>query len=63
MEWDIISSLLVNGSQEVTMFKLKVGDPAPDFSLPSHLDQDVRLSGLRGKTVVLAFYPMAWTPI
>jgi peroxiredoxin len=43
--------------------KLRVGDKAPDFRLPGHLDQDVTLSHLRGKTVVLAFFPMAWTPV
>ncbi len=43
--------------------KLKVGIPAPDFTLPSHLGLDVTLSSLRGKTVVIAFYPLAWTPI
>ena len=47
---------------EVQM-KLKIGKKAPDFTLPSQLDQDITLSGLRGKTVVLAFYPLAWTPV
>ncbi len=44
---------------------LSVGQKAPEFRLPSHLgqDQDVCLSDLRGKTVVLAFFPMAFTPI
>jgi peroxiredoxin len=43
---------------------LKTGQEAPDFDLPSHLDQTVRLSDYRGKkNVVLAFFPMAWTPI
>jgi peroxiredoxin len=42
---------------------LMVGQKAPEFRLPSHLGQDVCLSDLRGKTVVLAFFPMAWTPI
>jgi len=42
---------------------LKVGDKAPDFTLPSHLEKDITLSSLRGKTVVLAFFPLAWTPI
>jgi peroxiredoxin len=46
------------------MTHLRVGDRAPDFSLPSHLDKLVTLSDLRGeKNVVLAFFPLAWTPV
>jgi peroxiredoxin len=45
------------------MAKLQVGQPAPDFTLPSHLDKSVTLSDLRGTNVVLAFFPLAWTPI
>jgi len=42
----------------------KVGEDAPDFTLKSHLDNDVTLSGFRGnKNVVLAFYPLAFTPV
>jgi peroxiredoxin len=44
--------------------KLTVGQKAPDFTLPSHLDEAVTLSAFRGKsTVVLAFFPLAWTPV
>jgi peroxiredoxin len=43
--------------------KLKVGQLAPDFTLPSHLDKKVTLSDLLGKNVVLVFFPLAWTPI
>jgi len=42
---------------------LRVGQKAPDFTLPSHLGQKVTLSDLRGKRVVLAFFPLAWTPV
>jgi thioredoxin-dependent peroxiredoxin len=41
---------------------LKVGDTAPDFTLPDQAGNPVSLSGLRGKTVVLYFYPKADTP-
>lgn len=41
---------------------LKVGDMAPDFTLPSTQGGEVTLSSFRGKqTVVLAFFPAAFT--
>jgi len=40
-----------------------IGDAAPDFELQSHLDTSVRLSELRGTNVVVAFFPLAWTPV
>jgi len=42
---------------------LHIGQAAPDFSLPSQLDRTITLSDLRGKNVILAFYPLAWTPV
>jgi peroxiredoxin Q/BCP len=42
--------------------KLKIGDPAPDFALPSDSGDTVRLSDLRGKRVILYFYPADDTP-
>lgn len=44
---------------------LNIGDMAPDFELGSHLDKDkkVKLSELRGNNVVIAFYPLDWTPV
>jgi peroxiredoxin len=42
---------------------LAKGQPAPDFSLMSHTGATVKLSDYRGKNVVLAFFPLAWTPV
>jgi thioredoxin-dependent peroxiredoxin len=39
-----------------------VGDQAPDFRLPDQHGETVKLSDLRGQTVVLYFYPKADTP-
>jgi thioredoxin-dependent peroxiredoxin len=41
---------------------LQNGDQAPDFTLPDQNGDPVTLSKLRGKTVVLYFYPKADTP-
>ena len=42
--------------------KLKVGDTAPDFTLPSTAGKPVHLSDFQGKkNVVLAFYVLAFT--
>ena len=41
-----------------------VGDLAPEFELPSHRGGKVRLSSFLGKKIVLvAFHPLAWTPV
>ena len=40
---------------------LKVGDKAPDFELQAADGQEVTLSDLRGKPVVLYFFPKALT--
>lgn len=44
------------------MTTLNVGDKAPDFALLSDQDQMVSLAGLRGKKVILYFYPKDNTP-
>ena len=42
--------------------ELKEGDVAPDFELPSSTDKPVKLGSLKGKSVVLYFYPADDTP-
>jgi peroxiredoxin Q/BCP len=40
---------------------LKVGDTAPDFTLPASDGQTYSLAKLKGKFVVLAWFPKAFT--
>ena len=42
--------------------RLSPGDTAPDFTLPTDTGEDVSLSGLRGRKVIVYFYPAAMTP-
>jgi peroxiredoxin Q/BCP len=41
---------------------LNPGDKAPDFTGRDHVGNPVKLADLKGKTVVLWFYPKADTP-
>jgi len=44
--------------------KVKVGGPAPDFTLPAVSGEKISLSQFRGKkNVVISFVPAAWTPV
>ena len=57
----VCSAALLCG-QNPSPTTLKVGDPAPDFTLPSTDGTEVTLSSFRGKQpVVLAFFPAAFT--
>ena len=43
---------------------VSAGDDAPDFELESHQGGRIRLSSFRGKqNVIIAFRPLAWTPV
>ena len=42
--------------------RLSPGDPAPDFTLPADDGSSVTLSDLRGRKVIVYFYPAAMTP-
>lgn len=47
-----------------SVLKVKVGDRAPDFTLPSISGEAISLSQYLGKkNVVLSFVPAAWTPV
>lgn len=72
----IISCLVGTASAQPTVYsignakpidsiiKVKVGDTAPDFELPSVSGKKVRLSSYRGiKNIILSFVPAAWTPV
>jgi peroxiredoxin len=42
---------------------LAAGTTAPDFTLPATPDQPLSLRDLRGRPVILAFYPADWSPV
>jgi len=42
---------------------LTAGTLAPDFELNCTPDQKLKLSELRGKKIILAFYPADWSPV
>jgi peroxiredoxin len=42
---------------------LQPGTPAPDFTLRSAPDKTISLRDLRGRPVILAFYPADWSPV
>ena len=44
------------------MSELKVGDTAPDFTLPTDGNGEIKLSSLKGQSVILYFYPKDDTP-
>ena len=47
-----------------SVLKLKMGQPAPDFTLPSISGENISLGQYHGKkNVVLSFVPAAWTPV
>ena len=45
------------------MASVTVGQDAPDFTLRNEDNQAVKLSDLRGKPVVLVFYPLDFSPV
>ena len=52
-----------SSSSDTSTVILAAGTEAPNFTLKAAPDRDVTLAGLRGKPVVLAFYPADWSPV
>jgi peroxiredoxin len=52
-----------SAKKDYCMSILQPGTPAPDFALPSKPGESIKLSDLRGKPVVLVFYPADWSPV
>jgi len=42
---------------------IAVGQAAPDFTLKNQDQKEVKLRDFRGRNVVLAFYPLDWSPV
>ena len=49
------------GAMQTPAVELKVGDKAPDFSLPGSDGKTHKLSDSAGKAMVLAWFPAAFT--
>jgi len=57
----LLGGVAVASSSSAPMEDLKVGDPAPDFTLQGSDGKMHSLADLKGKTVVLAWFPKAFT--
>ena len=58
----VLSAVITGGAQAPQApVELKEGDKAPDFSLPGTDGKTHKLSDYKGKTVVLAWFPKAFT--
>jgi peroxiredoxin len=56
-------SRLLRKTPDPDAHPLQPGDPAPEFHLPASTGETIRLSELRDRPVILAFYPADETPV
>src|SRR3989440_5180883 len=52
-----------SNEREAQQSALEAGTEAPDFTLADGPDRKVTLKDLRGRPVILAFYPADWSPV
>ncbi len=57
----VLAIIGVFGAMSAMARDLAAGDPAPDFALPGSDGHIHRLSAMRGKVVVIAWFPKAFT--
>jgi peroxiredoxin Q/BCP len=64
----LVAAVAATAPADDSMLKVKVGDQFPDFTLPvtapagaTDAKKEMSLADLKGKTVVIAFYPKAKT--
>lgn len=60
----VVAAAVVGGlvaARPAVSAELKTGDAAPDFNLPGTDGKTYSLAGLKGQSVVLAWFPKAFT--
>lgn len=62
MNWFFLGLMIVMAFPFYSQAELKVGDPAPEFTLPDMDGKDHALSSYKGKIVAVYFYPKNDTP-
>jgi len=58
-----MDNVLNSAANATSTTALAAGEPAPPFSLHATPDQTIAFSDLRGRPVILAFYPADWSPV
>jgi len=58
--WGLFVSLAATAQDRVLRLKIKVGEKAPDFALPSADGKTIRLSDFAGHNVLIDFYRGYW---
>jgi peroxiredoxin len=54
---------MVRNLLKEVFYMIEIGNKAPDFALKDQKGKTVKLSGFKGKKVLLSFRPLAWTSV